>query len=464
MHRVTGIVSAAVLASSLLTLAPTVGGAQTRRPNIVLIVADDMGYADVGFQGGRDIPTPNIDALARSGIRFTDAYVSGPYCSPTRAGLMTGRYPQRFGHEFNPVGEPEPGLPLDQVTMADRLRAAGYRTALFGKWHLGTAAPLHPMERGFDEFFGFLGGDHSYFEARPADDGPVFDGRNPAERMGYLTDELADRAVDFIERQRSRPFFLYLAFNAVHTPMHATDKYLARFTAIADERRRTYAAMLSAMDDAIGRTMATLRAAGVEENTLIFFFSDNGGPTMPTTTVNGSSNAPLRGSKRQTWEGGIRVPFVIQWKGHLAAGKTDSRLIIQLDVLPTALAAAGVDVRPEWKLDGVNLLPFLTGNETGAPHDALYWRLGGMMAIRKGDWKLVKTREGPLRDTDPAVLSDLSSAELYNLKDDIGEATNLAAARPDKAKELAEAWWQWNKELVRPLWFPGSGRAGRDSL
>jgi arylsulfatase A-like enzyme len=246
--------------------------------------------------------------------------------------------------------------------------------------------------------------------------------------------------------------------------MHATDKYLARFTNIADEQRRTYAAMLSAMDDAIGRTTAALRAAGLDENTLIFFFSDNGGPTMPTTTVNGSSNAPLRGSKRQTWEGGIRVPFVIRWKGHLAAGRTDSRPIIQLDVLPTALAAAGVGVRPEWKLDGVNLLPFLTDKQTGAPHDALYWRLGGMMAIRKGDWKLVKTREGPLRDTDPAVLSDLSTAELYNLKDDIGETTNLAAAHPERVKELSEAWWRWNGELVRPLWVPRGGRAVRDSL
>jgi len=295
---------------------------------------------------------------------------------------------------------------------------------------------------------------YSYFDAAPANGEPVFDGRKPLKQMGYLTDELADRAVDFVHRQRSSPFFLYLAFNAVHTPMHATTKYLARLTNIADERRRTYAAMMSAMDDAIGRTMAALREEGLEENTLIFFFSDNGGPTMPTTTVNGSSNAPLRGSKRQTWEGGIRVPFVILWKSHLAAGKTDSRPIIQLDVLPTALAAAGVDVPPEWKLDGVNLLPFLTGKQVGTPHDALYWRLGGMMAIRKGDWKLLKTSEGPLRDVDPAVLRDLSTAELYNLRDDIGERTNLAAAHPEKARELAEAWWRWNRELVRPLWFP----------
>jgi len=461
MTRVTRTASA-VLVSSLLSLGQAVVEAQSRPPNIVVIVADDMGYADVGFQGSRDIPTPNIDAIARGGIRFTDAYVSGPYCSPTRAGLMTGKYPQRFGHEFNPADNPEFGLPLDQTTMADRLKAAGYRTALFGKWHLGSAAPLHPMERGFDEFFGFLDGDHSYFD--PATGGPVFDGRKPIKNMGYLTEELADRAVDFIERNRSQPFFLYLAFNAVHTPMDATEKYLSRFANIPDQERRTYAAMLSAMDDGIGRTMAALRAAGLEESSLIFFFSDNGGPTMATTTINGSSNAPLRGSKRQTWEGGIRVPFVIQWKGHLAAGKTDSRQIIQLDVLPTALAAAGVDVRPDWKLDGVNLLPFLTGKAAGTPHDALYWRLGGMMAIRKGDWKLVKTSEGALRDRDPSVLSDLSTAELYNLANDIGETKNLAAAHPEKAKELAEAWWRWNKELVRPLWGSATDPRARDSV
>ena len=463
MSRAPRVPTVALIASVLLLLVHGAAEAQGRRPNIVLIVADDMGYADVGFHGSRDIPTPNLDALAKGGVRFTNAYVSGPYCSPTRAGLMTGRYPQRFGHEFNTAG-PESGLPLQEITLANRLKSAGYRTALFGKWHLGAAQRFRPMQRGFDEFFGFLGGEHSYFDVMPANGGPIFDGEEPAAPIEYLTDALADRAVRFIERERSRPFFLYLAFNAVHTPMHATDKYLTRFSHIADERRRTYAAMLSAMDDGIGRTMAALRTAGLEENTLIFFFSDNGGPTMATTTVNGSINAPLRGSKRQTWEGGIRVPFVIQWKGRLAAGTTDSRPIIQLDVAPTALAAAGVAVQPEWKLDGVDLLPFLTGKVQGLPHDALYWRLGGMMAIRKGDWKLVKTAEGPLRDVDPASLTDLAGAELYNLAADIGETKNLAAAQPHKVKELAGIWQAWNRQLVRPLWFPGGGRPVRDTV
>lgn len=423
-----------------------------------------MGYADIGVHGSRDIPTPNIDALAQTGIRFTDAYVSGPYCSPTRAGLLTGRYPQRFGHEFNMGITPihrEAGLPIDQPTMADRLKAAGYRTALFGKWHLGSADRFHPLARGFDEFFGFLGAAHSYLDPAASSADPILDGRKPVADTAYLTDALADRAVDFIKRQKSQPFFLYLAFNAVHTPMHATDKYLTRFKHIADEQRRTYAAMLSAMDDGIGTTLAAVRAEKLEENTLIFFFSDNGGPTMMGTTINGSSNAPLRGSKRQTWEGGIRVPFIIRWKGQLAEGKTDARPIIQLDVLPTALAAARVQLPPGWKLDGINLLPFLTGKASGRPHEALYWRLGGMMAIRKGDWKLVETREGPLRNTDPVMLSDLSAAELYNLADDIGEKKNLAAAHPEKVKELAEDWRRWNRELMKPLWGPES--AGRSA-
>jgi arylsulfatase A-like enzyme len=448
-----GLALAACLSGSAVALPAQ------QRPNFVVIVADDMGYADIGIHGSRDIPTPHIDSLAAGGIRFTDAYVSGPYCSPTRAGLLTGRYPQRFGHEFNPAGSAsmEFGLPLDQTTLADRLRSAGYRTALFGKWHLGFAPALHPLERGFDEFFGFLGGAHSYLVSLPPGGAPVLDGRTPAAEIGYLTDTLAGRAVDFIRRHRDRSFFLYLAFNAVHTPMQASAKYLDRFAHITDPRRRTYAAMLSAMDDGIGRTVAALREAGLEENTLIFFFSDNGGPTMEGTALNASSNAPLRGSKRQTWEGGIRVPFVIRWKGRLPEGTVDARPIIQLDVAPTALAAAGVKAEPGWRLDGVNLLPYLTGEVATAPHDALYWRFGGHMAIRMGDWKLVRSPDGPLVDTDPSVLSDLADAGLYNLRDDIGETRNVAADHPDKVAELAAAWQRWNRELVPPRWGGGMG-------
>lgn len=442
------------------------GHAQTQRPNILLIVSDDLGYADVGVYGSRDIPTPNIDRIAREGIRFTNAYVSGPYCSPTRAGLMTGRYPQRFGFEFNPFGSPDTGLPLTEITMADRLKAAGYRTALFGKWHLGSSNRLHPMRRGFEEFYGFLGGDHSYMDVAHINPStkmpdPLLDGMQPVSSVTYLTDALGDRAAGYIKQHASEPFFLYLAFNAPHTPMEAPEKYLARFPNIADPQRRTYAAMVSAMDDAIGKTLAAVRDQNLEQKTLVIFLNDNGGPTMPTTTVNGANNRPLRGSKRQTWEGGIRVAFAMSWKGQLAAGRVDDRPVIQLDVLPTALAAARVAANPS-EFDGVNLLPFLTGTEKGAPHDALYWRLGGMMAVRRGDWKLVKTRDGPFVDVDPSALGDLSEAGLYNLAEDIGETRDRAAERPDKVKELSDLWQQWNRQLAKPLWNPrpAQGRGG----
>ncbi len=444
-------VLAVLVAWLALGATAAVPAAQPARPNIVLIVTDDMGYADIGLHGGREIPTPHIDALMRGGVRFTNGYVTGPYCSPTRAGLLTGRYQQRFGHEFNASGGP--GLPVTETTLADRLRAAGYRTGIFGKWHLGSGEPYRPLNRGFDEFFGFLGGQHSYLEVGV---NPILEGSTPAKAVSYLTDELGDRSVDFIRRHRARPFFLYLAFNAVHTPMQATDKYLARFATIADERRRTYAAMLSAMDDAIGRVMAAIASEQIEDNTLIVFLNDNGGPTMAGTTINGSSNAPLRGSKRQTWEGGIRVAFALRWKGRLAAGATDARPVVQLDILPTALAAAGIAVDPAWRLDGVNLLPFLTGAQKGLPHETLYWRLGHHMAIRRGDWKLVKTSEGPVQPG--PVPFDLTGAELYNLSNDISERRNLASSEPARVRELADAWQRWNSELAPPLWGPGAGQ------
>ena len=453
----TGLAAALVL----IGLTPGASTQQSRRPNILLIVTDDMGYADIGLHGSRDIPTPNIDALMKAGTRFTDAYVTGPYCSPTRAGLLTGKYPQRFGHEFNvPVGAgtEELGMPVSETTLADRLKAAGYRTALFGKWHLGSGERFHPQSRGFDEFFGFLGGQHSYVSVDAGGFNPLLNGRQPAAGVTYLTDDLAERASSFIKEKRASPFFLYLAFNAVHTPMQAPEKYLARFPAISDPTRRTYAAMLSAMDDGIGKTMEAVRAAGVENDTLVVFMNDNGGPTMEGTTINSSSNTPLRGSKRQTWEGGIRVPFAFTWKGRIPAGGVDRRPIIQLDVLPTALAAAGISVGSDWKLDGVNLLPYLAGEVRRNPHEALYWRLGDHIAMRAGDWKLVLTSDQPLQRRSFDTLESLADAELYNLANDIGETKNLASSEPAKLRELKEAWLRWNKELASPLWGPrGSG-------
>lgn len=425
---------------------PALAADPPKKPNVVVIVGDDMGYADLGVQGCKDIPTPHLDTLAKSGVRFTSGYVTGPYCSPTRAGLLTGRYQTRFGHEFNPAAGPNQGLPLTETTMADRLKAAGYRTALVGKWHLGNGE-RHPMKRGFDEFFGFLGGAHDYFTPMG-----ILRGTEPAGDKSYLTDALGREAVAFIDRNKAKPFFLYLAFNAVHTPMQADDPRLKKFAGIQNQQRRTYAAMMSAMDDAVGEVVKKLKDERLTENTLVAFISDNGGPTMKGTTINASVNTPLRGSKRTTLEGGVRVPFFLSWPGQIKPGTTDDRPVIQLDLLPTALAVAGVEPNAEWKLEGVNLLPYLIGKEKGNPHEALYWRFGQQMAIRKGDWKLVKY------DLAADGGTGTSATKLYNLKDDIGEAADLFAKQPDKVKELQAAWDVWNKGNVAPLWGGGKGK------
>lgn len=420
--------------------------AADKKPNILIIVGDDMGYADVGFHGCKDIPTPNLDALAASGVRFTNGYVSGPYCSPTRAGLLTGRYQQRFGHEFNPDGKH--GLSLAETTIANRLKSAGYATGLVGKWHLGGSPELHPQKRGFDEFFGFLGGGHSYFKSTN-----IQRGTEPVKEIAYLTDSFGSEAVSFIERHKAEPWLLYLAFNAVHTPMHASDHRLAKFKAIEDETRRTYAAMMSAMDDAIGNVRAKLAATGLEKDTLILFISDNGGPTMKGTTTNASRNTPLRGSKRTTLEGGIRVLFIIAWPARIKPG-VYHQPAIQLDFHTTALAAAGVEVKPDWKLDGVNLLPFISGEKTTPPHDALYWRFGEQMAVRMGDWKLVRY-DNNVDDNGGGT----SPVKLYNLASDITETKDLAASEPEKLKELQSKWDAWNVTLAKPEWG-GEPRTG----
>jgi arylsulfatase A-like enzyme len=439
-------------ALALLALAgPT--PAADRKPNVLVIVGDDMGYADAGFQGCKDIPTPHLDALAKSGVRCTSGYVSGPYCSPTRAGLLTGRYQTRFGHEFNPGAGPNVGLPLTEVTLAARLKAAGYATGWVGKWHLGSGEKFRPQHRGFDDTFGFLAGAHSYFPQKAKPD--VFRGGSPADEKEYLTDAFGREAVAFIERHKAKPWFLYLAFNAVHTPMHATDDRLKRFEHIKDNTRRTLAAMTVAMDEAVGKVLDKLRAEKLDDDTLVVFFSDNGGPTMPGTTINGSVNAPLRGSKRTTLEGGIRVPFVVRWKGKLPEGKAYDPPVIQLDVYPTALAAAGVAVQPGWKLDGVNLLPYLTGEKTGVPHDVLLWRFGPQMAVRSGDWKLVRYDTGADGGKSKGANPTVTGPRLYNLKDDVGEKTDRSAKVPEKVKELQATWDKWNAELVPPLWGGG---------
>jgi arylsulfatase A-like enzyme len=442
MHRVLSIIVGG-LALGLGAIAARAPAAEVpRRPNIVVIVADDLGYADLGFQGGRDVPTPHLDALAASGVRCTSGYVSGPYCSPTRAGLLTGRYQQRFGHEFNP-GPPGPettaiGLPLTETTLADRLAKAGYATGLVGKWHLGNGPEFHPQSRGFAEFFGFLGGAHGYGPFPDGDTGPnaIRRGRQPVAEKEYLTDAFAREAVAFIDRHAAAPFFLLLTFSAVHTPMEARAGAEDRFAGITPPRRRTYAAMLAAMDDAVGKVTTALAERKLTDDTIVFFISDNGGPP-----VNASSNGTLRGHKATTWEGGVRVPFLVSWPGTLPAGKAYDQPVIQLDVTPTALAAAGVAL-PDG-LDGVDLRPFLAGDRTGAPHEALYWRFGQQRAIRMGNWKLVEATGAP-------------APLLVDLVADRAEQIDRSTAEPQTRQRFEEAWKAWNATLEEPRWGRGN--------
>jgi arylsulfatase A-like enzyme len=446
-----------MLLGAVISSVPASANESSSRPNIIVIVADDLGYGDLGIHGCKDIPTPHIDSLAHNGIRCTNGYVSHPYCSPTRAGLLTGRYQQRFGHEFNPGpptdAAPNVGLPLSETTMADRFREAGYRTGLVGKWHLGHAdEKYHPQNRGFDEFFGFLGGAHSYLESgRGANS--IYRDRKRIQEKEYLTDAFAREGASFIERNAGKPFFLYWAFNAVHGPLEAPPADADRFPEIKDPKRRIYASMLTNLDNAVGRGLKALREKGLEENTLIFFISDNGGPEE----VNGSSNGPFRGAKGLTFEGGIRSPFLVQWKSKLPAGQVFEQSVIQLDILPTSLAASGIETPADAEFDGINLLPYLTGQNKESPHETLYWRDGNDMAIRRGDWKLVSSpnvRPGRRGAKSTAAPSDLAAPQLFNLANDPGEQSDLAITNPNVRDELAKAWSDWDAELAEPLWQP----------
>ncbi len=408
------------------------------KPNIVLIVSDDHGYADLGAAGAKDIKTPHLDALARNGVRFTNGYVTCPICSPTRAGLLTGRYQNRFGHEVNPGPKPAAnyGLPEEEKTLANYLKEAGYVTGAIGKWHLGYREECRPQKRGFDEFFGFLGGAHTYDVSKlDKNQNALRRGDTPIADDRYLTYAFNDEATSFIESHKSEPFFLYLAYNAIHTPLEPAPRHLEAFAGIKNEKRRVMASMLAAVDEGVGRVVETLRSNGLEDDTLIFFISDNGGPTLG----NGSRNDPLNGGKGSTLEGGIRVPFLVQWKGSLPAGEIYEKPVISLDILPTILAAAGTTATTSARLDGVDLAPYLSGANDGAPHESLFWRYGRAFAVRSGDWKLVGLHGGLPR--------------LYNLVQDVSEKNDLAAARPEKVRTLQAEWDAWNRENVAPKWM-----------
>lgn len=464
-----------VLFLAVILPVPSADAARAARANILFIVADDLGYGELGCYGGKDVPTPHLDKLAASGVRFTNGYVTAPFCAASRAALMTGRYQTRFGFEFNPIGAknvaPGVGLPVEEETIADRLRKAGYATALVGKWHLGGTAPFHPQRRGFDEFFGFLHEGHYYVpppwegvttwlrrkalpdgsqgrwvspdgrivwsthmghsEPEYDTDNPLLRSSQPVDERGNLTEAFTREACDFIERHREQPWFLYLAYNSVHSPMQGDDEWMAKFAHLGDMHRRIFAAMLGQLDDCVGRVTAKLRETGAERKTMIVFLSDNGGPTKELT----SSNAPLRGGKGELWEGGIRIPYIVSWEGVIRPSRMVDTAVSSLDAHATALEIAGASAKE--KLDGVSLLPLLEGETTPLPRTALFWRVGRRSALRQGDWKLI--REG-------------GEWQLYDLAHDIGETTDLAAKEPQRVGPMSLLWDAWDAEQKEPLW------------
>jgi arylsulfatase A-like enzyme len=433
-------------------------------PNILVILADDAGYADFGFQGGGiqgDFAalTPHIDSLASGGVRFSSGYVSGPVCCPSRAGLMTGRYQQRFGMEQNIQSEPNAGLPATEKTIANTLKALGYRTYALGKWHLGEDLPEHhPNQRGFDEFFGFLSGARTYFQftgtssASKLQRNGTFITETPTQP--YLTDRLGAEAAAYLDahatNHASQPFFMYLAFNGVHTPLEADPARLAdpRIQGITVPERKTLAAMTVSLDDAVGVVLAKLSQLGLATNTLVVFASDNGGPEdyLSLNAPNWSDNGPLRLGKTTLYEGGIRVPFAIRWPAGIATALVGATLpdpVTTLDLLPTFVAAVGGSLLPDQTTDGQSLLPRLTGASTTPIQRCHFWRSGGQSAVRQGDWKFVRH-------------DDTGEVELFNLANDLGETANLAGAHPDKVAELAAAHAQWAAGMVEPLWGGGA--------
>lgn len=445
----------AILCSAVVSAAQLMAAPAKQPPNIIVIVSDDQGYADAGFQGSKDIPTPHLDAMAKDGVRCTRGYVTAPVCSPSRAGLLTGRYQERFGHHNNIVAEaalPIAHTPSDETLLPQVLAKGGYHTAMVGKWHLGLQDGCRPYERGFQEFFGIITGGHDYFVNHP-DERATGDGSYKArlERNGpvgekvpgYLTDAFGDDAVRVVREQHAKrpeqPLFLYLAFNAPHTPTQAPASLTDSMPqSLQGKERRAYAAQIASMDANIGKLRAALKETGMDQNTFIVFFSDNGGAAHPYY-----DNTPLRATKGTVYEGGIRVPFLAMLPGRIPAGSVCDLPVTALDVFATACALAEIKPETHRPLDSKDMLPVLTGESERAAHSSLYWDFPSSgRAVSEGNLKLVWAKGG--------------KPELFDLSADIGEKNNLAAQRPDDVKRLSELLEKWQAQNVKPLWGPGS--------
>ncbi len=424
------------------------------RPNVIIILTDDQGYADVGFNGCKDIHTPNIDRIAKNGVVFTNGYVSYAVCAPSRAGLITGRYQDRFGYGRNPLYkpfDPEVGVSLNEQMLPELLQKSGYNTMGIGKWHLGTHQQFRPWKRGFNEFFGFLGGGHRYFPSEyniahqdsAKDEGQSYRTKlirneTVVEESDYLTDVLSREGVSFIERNQQQPFFLYLAYNAPHSPLQAPEKYLSRFNHIQDPKRKTYAAMVSAVDDGVGLILNKLEQLNISENTIVIFLSDNGGPEND----NASNNGQLRGTKGSLYKGGIRVPFAMQWSKQIKANTVYHQPVISLDIFATVAANVHGIAAPENKLDGVDLLPFVKEIKKEAPHEFLFWR-----QYDQKNYAVVHAsgfKEVIIRDT---------GFSMYNLKTDIGEQLNTVEKNKELFQRMEQELKKWEAATIPPAFY-----------
>ena len=489
-------------------------GETAKQPNFIVIVIDDMGYSDVGTYGCKDIPTPHIDSLAHHRVRFTNSYSTCAVCSPARAAILTGRYQERYGLDWVMI-EPY-GVDVHEKTLADLLKKQGYVSAAIGKWHLGRREVFRPLKRGFDSFYGFLGAAH--FLLPPTPEGlahptemflhwgqralgnswcqakekylsaPLYRNDKETPHEGYLTEVFTREAVQFIDKNKDRPFFLYLAHGAQHTPAEATQKYLHRFPSLDDrEGRRSYAAALSAVDDGVGEILAELRKHDLEKNTVIVFTSDNGGASfweprpeildtvragLPVVDLkpgqaadvrkvsrffqwnmgaNGSDNRPLSFGKGVLYDGGVRVPLIIQWPGVAPAGTTDDALISHLDLVPTCVAAAGGTLPCDREYDGLDLRPHFAGKPGAWGSRPLFWRVYQNRAVRSGRWKLVWSGE--------------AAPHLYDLSKDQEERTDLAGEHPNIVKRLQKAWMTWDKKNAKPMFaFPDKPAALEDII
>jgi arylsulfatase A-like enzyme len=407
--------------------------ASSEKFNIILILCDDLGVGELGCYGNGNLPTPNLDTLATDGVKFAQAYSCSCIGSPARAGMLTGRYPARFGNDFNPgtAVDPDFGFNLDEVLISQVVKDAGYTTGMIGKWFGGMGMDHHPLSRGFDEFFGFLGGAHSYIDSNTPTRDPIRRNKTPLEKEPeYLTDAFTREALDFIVKHHEKPFFLYLAYNALHSPLQAPEKYTDRFKEIADPDRRLFAGMLTALDEGVGRITQKLRDLKIDEKTLVIFLSSNGGPTTQTT----SRNSPLRGQKAGLFEGGIRIPMIFWMPTRISANRTIDDPVINLDIAPTIAALAGGNMPNDRKIDGENILPLARGENVPSPHETLYWRLGDMWAIRKGKYKLHRR-------------TLMGKPMLFDLQADEREGDEISATFPQVVQELSQLHDQWDAQM-----------------